>query len=207
MSRNNTTKDRGRCPPLPPLYGCHELVGGANEFRCETGFHRLDYSSEAVAFSAVLHHLVGRLLRWNCHFLALFQKDSRLPFILFGAIAFFGIPVVAYVGKKLNYARTEYRFHEDRLEFEEGFFNINKKVIKYKNVSEVTLHKGLLQRIYGLGTIYLATLATGSGPWNNIFSTLGFGNVSASGVGIRDVQEPEEIFDKVKSLVDKRNVE
>jgi membrane protein YdbS with pleckstrin-like domain len=75
---------------------------------------------------------------------------------------------VAYVGKKLNYARTEYRFHEDRLEFEEGFFNINKKVIKYKNVSEVTLHKGLLQRIYGLGTIYLATLATGSGPWNNI---------------------------------------
>jgi uncharacterized membrane protein YdbT with pleckstrin-like domain len=92
-------------------------------------------------------------------FLAL---NSRVPFIVFGAAAFVSIPVVAYVGKKLNYARTEYRFYSDRLEFDEGFFSINKKVIKFRDVKEVTLRKGVLQRIYGLGTIYLATLATGS---------------------------------------------
>ena len=28
----------------------------------------------------------------------------------------------------LNYGRTEYRFYPDRLEFDEGFFTVNRKV-------------------------------------------------------------------------------
>src|SRR5690348_3738375 len=61
-------------------------------------------------------------------------KDTNSPFLFFGLLAFAGIPAVVYFGKQLNYARTEYKFFEDRLEFEEGFFTINKKVIKYSNV-------------------------------------------------------------------------
>ena len=129
-----------------------------------------------------------------------------LSFVLFGGIAFFAVPAVAYFGKKLNYARTEYRFYEDRLEFDEGFFSINRKAMKYKDIKEVTLRKGLLQRIYSLGTIYLATLATGSGPSNNVFFGLGFGNISASGVGVRDTRDPDVTFEKIKALVEKYNV-
>jgi hypothetical protein len=92
------------------------------------------------------------------------------PSVFFGALAFFGIPLVAYVGKKLNYARTEYRFFPDRLEFEEGFFTINQKVIKFKDVKEITLRKSIFQQIYGLGSIYLATLATGSSPGSHAFT-------------------------------------
>jgi len=133
---------------------------------------------------------------------------EQLPFIVFGAIGFFGVPLVAYLGKKLNYGRTEYRFFADHLEFEEGFFSINEKVIRYRDVREVTLHKGFFQRFYGLGTIYLATLATGTGPWGansggfSPFSALGFGNVSASGVSVRDVPDPDQMFDKIRQLVD-----
>lgn len=94
-----------------------------------------------------------------------FGRGSNLPFIIFGAAGFIAIPAVAYLGKQINYARTEYRFFDDHLEFEEGFFSINEKIIRYSDIKEVTLHKGMLQRIYGLGTIYLATLATGTGPW------------------------------------------
>ena len=71
-----------------------------------------------------------------------FREISQTPFIIFGALAFLGVPVVAYFGKQLNYSRTEYRFFADRLEFEEGFFSINKKVINFRNVKEVTLRKG-----------------------------------------------------------------
>ncbi|HYP09857.1 MAG TPA: hypothetical protein VEQ86_00060, partial [Xanthobacteraceae bacterium] len=71
--------------------------------------------------------------------LPLFERGSWAPFLFFGGIAFFGIPAIAYFGKKLNYSRTEYRFFHNRLEFEEGFFSINKKVIKYRDVKEVTL--------------------------------------------------------------------
>ncbi|HXQ82975.1 MAG TPA: PH domain-containing protein, partial [Xanthobacteraceae bacterium] len=88
------------------------------------------------------------------------------------------------------------------LEFEEGFFSINEKVIRFHDVSEVTLHKGILQRIYGLGTIYLATLATGSRQNFNPFVALGFGNVSASGVSVRDVTDPDQMFEKIRGLVD-----
>jgi membrane protein YdbS with pleckstrin-like domain len=131
------------------------------------------------------------------------RQFAPSSFVVCGGIAFIAVPLVAYFGKKLNYARTEYRFYADRLEFEEGFFTINKKVIKYRDVKEVSLRRGFLQRSCGLGTIYLATLATGTGGGRtNPFYALGFGNISASGVGVRDVQEPEQVFERVRKLVD-----
>lgn len=123
----------------------------------------------------------------------------------FGALAFIIVPLVAFFGKKLNYGRTEYRFYPDRLEFDEGFFSINRKAIKFQDVKEVTLRKGVLQRIYGLGTIYLATLATGATSGINPFSALGFGNVSASGVSVRDVENPDAVFEKIRTVVDARS--
>jgi len=137
----------------------------------------------------------------------LFGRDSQLPFIIFGTIGFFGVPLVAYFGKGLNYSRTEYRFFADHLEFEEGFFSINKKFISFRDVREVTLHKGMFQRIYGLGTIYLATLATGSTGNFNPFVAFGFGNVSASGVSVRDVADPDQTFEKIRRLVDRQRTD
>jgi membrane protein YdbS with pleckstrin-like domain len=124
-------------------------------------------------------------------------------FVLCGAIAFIAVPLVTYLGKKLNYSRTEYRFYADRLEFDEGFFTLNKKVVKYRDIKEVSLRRGILQRTCGLGTIYLATLATGTGGrMTNPFYALGFGNISASGVGVRDVRDPEQAFTKLRALID-----
>jgi hypothetical protein len=118
----------------------------------------------------------------------LFVRGSPTPFVVFGAIAFFGVPAVAYIGKKLNYGRTEYRFYTDRLEFEEGFFSINKKVIRFRDIKEVTF--------------YLATLATGSGQNFRPFVALGFGNVSGSGISVRDIIDPDQTFDRIRQLVD-----
>jgi uncharacterized membrane protein YdbT with pleckstrin-like domain len=132
-----------------------------------------------------------------------FPHTFSSPFVFFGCLAFFGIPLVTYVGKKLNYGRTEYKFSEDRLEFEEGFFSLNKKVILLKDVREVTLRKGFLQRLYGLGSIYLATLATGSSTTNNAFTALGFGNVSASGIIVRDIADPDETYTRIQQLVER----
>lgn len=123
------------------------------------------------------------------------------PFKVFGALAFFGVPAVAYFGKKLNYANAEYRFFDDRLELQEGFFSVNRKQVRYADVKEITLHRGLFQRMCGLGTVYLATLATGSSPEANSFGSLGFGNVSASGVSVRDIADPVLYYEKIQALV------
>jgi membrane protein YdbS with pleckstrin-like domain len=135
----------------------------------------------------------------------LFPRNSMSASYIIGAVVFVAMPIVIYFGKKLNYGRTEYRFYSDRLEFDEGFFSVNKKVIKFRDMKETTLRKGILQRTCGLGSIYLATLATGSSQGTNPFVSLGFGNVSASGVVVRDVSEPDVTFEKVRKLVDAEN--
>jgi membrane protein YdbS with pleckstrin-like domain len=137
--------------------------------------------------------------------IGVFPKSSTQASYTIGMIAFFLIPIVAYVGKKLNYSRTEYRFYSDRLEFDEGFFSINKKVIKFRDVKETTLRKGILQRTCDLGSIYLATLATGTARNANPFVALGFGNVSASGIIVRDIADPDAAFEKIRQLVDAQN--
>ena len=126
--------------------------------------------------------------------IGLFPDSSSASFFLFGGLAFFGVPILTYFGRKLNYARTEYLFFNDRVEFEEGFFTISKKVVNFRDVLEVTLRKGVLQRFCGLGSVYLATLATGSSPRGNPFGMLGFGNVSASGITIRYVRDPDAAY-------------
>ncbi len=129
--------------------------------------------------------------------------QGHAPFIVCGLVAFIGIPCVAVVGKKLTYSTTEYRFYKDRLEFEEGFFSRSRKVIAYRDIRETSLRSGLLQRTCGLGTIYLATLATGSSTQANPFQTFGFGNVSASGVAVKDVPDPDVAFEQVRALIDR----
>jgi uncharacterized membrane protein YdbT with pleckstrin-like domain len=128
---------------------------------------------------------------------------SSTPSIIAAGAAFFGIPLVYYIVKKLNYERTEYKFFDDRLEFEEGFFSLNKKVIRLRDVREVTLRKGLLQRLYGLGSVYLATPATGALSSSNAFATIGFGSVSSSGIIVRDIADPDGIYLKISDLIEK----
>ena len=148
------------------------------------------------------HHHHGVFFGGIATSFGLLPKNSWSASYAIGAVAFFAIPTIAYVGKKLNYDRTEYRFYPDRLEFDEGFFTVNKKVIMFRDVKETSLRKGILQRIYGLGSIYLATLATGSTGATNPFVALGFGNVSASGIIVRDISDPDGTFEKVRQLVD-----
>lgn len=112
-------------------------------------------------------------------------------FVFFACLFFFCIPILVYVSKKKNYEKTEYRFYNTKLEYYEGFFNVEEKTISYKNVTEVYLRKGIFQRKYGLGTIVLSTPATG-------YSLRG---QSHSGIRVADIENPDEAYKKIKELV------
>lgn len=121
-----------------------------------------------------------------------------------GTIAFVAVPCVTILGRKLSYARTEYVLSADRVEIEEGFFSRQTKSVAYTDVREVTLRRGLLQRFCGLGSIYLGTLATGSGAQANPFSALGLDMASASGVTLRDLAQPDASYAEIKARVDQK---
>jgi membrane protein YdbS with pleckstrin-like domain len=134
-----------------------------------------------------------------------FFRNILTPFVpatICAGVAFFGIPLTFLMVKKLNYERTEYRFFDDRLEFEEGFFSRNKKVIMLRDVREVSLRKGLLQRQCSLGSIYLATPATGALSSSNAFATVGFGSVSSSGIIVRDIRDPDQAYARISELIE-----
>jgi len=129
------------------------------------------------------------------------QGPSGLAFLVPGCLAFLAVLFLGYVGKKLSYERTEYNFYADRLEFDTGFFAVSRKVIPYRDVKEVSLREGFLQRTCGLGTVYLGTLTTGTMPSSNPFSAFGWVNASASGAALRDIPDPDFTFEKIRRLV------
>lgn len=113
-------------------------------------------------------------------------------FVFFGCLFFFGIPFVVYTAKKRTYAQTEYRFFRNRLEYAEGFWTAENKTIKYDKVTETAMRRGIIQRKYGLGTIFLATPATGFQQGR-----------AMSGIRIRDIEEPEKVYEAVEKLIEK----
>jgi len=120
-------------------------------------------------------------------------KALKLPlpnwftFVFFGALFFFGIPILAYISQKRTYAQTEYKFYRDRLEYSEGFWTAEQKIIKYKNITETYLRKGIIQRRYGLGTVYLGTPTTGYAQGR-----------AMSGIRIANIENPDKVYDAVQ---------
>jgi|SaaInlStandDraft_1057018.scaffolds.fasta_scaffold127615_2 membrane protein YdbS with pleckstrin-like domain len=113
------------------------------------------------------------------------------PFVFFACLAFFGIPFLTYYAKKKTYAKTEYKFYSDRLEYAEGFWTAENKSIKYKNITEANFRKGVIQKKYGLGTIILSTPAAGFQHGR-----------ARSGIAILDIENTEDIYNKIKDLID-----
>jgi membrane protein YdbS with pleckstrin-like domain len=107
---------------------------------------------------------------------------------MFGLLFFTGIPLLTYLSHRQTYAQTEYRFYDDRLEYAEGFWTAERKSIPLDRIAEVSLRRGVIQRRYGIGTLFLATPAAG-------------GIQSRSGISLRDIPDSEQLFDQVKALI------
>jgi membrane protein YdbS with pleckstrin-like domain len=113
-------------------------------------------------------------------------------FVFFGALFFLAIPIVTYTAQKKTYAKTEYRFFQTKLDYYEGFFTTEEKTIDYKNITEVNLVRGVIQKKYGLGTIILSTPATGFARGR-----------SRSGIRIHDIPNAEQVYQQVKGLIER----
>lgn len=114
------------------------------------------------------------------------------PGVFFAALALVGIPGVTYYAKRSTYADTEYKFFPDRLEYAEGFWAAEQKMIPYEKITEVSMRSGIIQRMYGLGTIYLATPATGS---------MNQGSKSFSGIKLRDIPDAQDVYGRVRQVL------
>ena len=62
--------------------------------------------------------------------------------------------------------------------------------MRYDNIVEASMKRGILQKRYGLGTIQLTT--PGGGQSNNDFSS--------SGIKIADIPNPQEVYETIQDV-------
>ena len=113
-------------------------------------------------------------------------------FIFFGLLFFFGMPALVYFAKKKTYAKTVYVFYDDHLEYYEGFWTLEKKSISYSRITEISLRRGIIQKKYGLGSIFLSTPATGYARGR-----------ARSGIIIMDIPKSEYVYKVLKEIMRK----
>ncbi len=111
------------------------------------------------------------------------------PFVYSAIFFFFATPISVYWVRRRTYDETDYRFYQDHLEYAEGFWAVEKKILQYRYITDVSLRKGIIQRLYGLGTIYLSTPSMGP-------AIRGF-----RGIRIADVRNPEKIYQKIQEII------
>ena len=122
---------------------------------------------------------------------ALTAPDFFLTFAFFGGVItliflLIKIPIVAK-----TYRSTHYSFGPTSLSYVEGFLNIEEKTIDYRDVLEVNLVRGVIARVFGLGTIVLSTAAAAYR-----------GHPSIGGIRIVSIPTPEEPYRLIKQMVD-----
>jgi uncharacterized membrane protein YdbT with pleckstrin-like domain len=111
-------------------------------------------------------------------------------FAVFGVLFFVGIPIVTYTAREKLYARTEYRFFQNRLDYSEGLFTAEEKSVDYKNITDVNLIRGIVQKKHGLGTIVLSTPVNGTGA-----------GLARSGIRVQDIPNTDQVYEQVKGLI------
>jgi membrane protein YdbS with pleckstrin-like domain len=124
------------------------------------------------------------------------------PFLAIGLATFFLFPIATLAAKLLNYSNTVYRIHSDRIEIKEGFLTQHTKEIAFSSVREINLRRGILQRFVGLGSVYMATAATGQGPWWQASAIMGGTSTFGSGAMLMDLANSEVAYQQLRDLVE-----
>jgi len=117
------------------------------------------------------------------------------PIVVYGLVAyllaFAGMMYLMYLKVFVEPKRTSYAVFKDRLEYDEGFLTRHRRTLVFDQVIDVHLTEGILQQTKGAGTIVLTTQQLVSA---------GEGKLSNRQIALRNVPEPRQAYDLVRSL-------
>ena len=145
----------------------------------------LRYFVAGVGFFTALSFLLTQLMSWS------FSPWSL--FMFWAGVLVIVLPLLVYTIKQRTYAQTDYRFYRNRLEYAEGFWTIEHKVINYHHITQVSLRRNIIQRWYGLGNIYLSVPNLGHLP--TVFS----------GIVLQDIANSNEVYQTIQTLIKPTN--
>ena len=118
---------------------------------------------------------------------------SYSDFLLPPAVMLAVSPFILFHAKRRRYRKKEYHFFRDRLQLGDGY------VFYYRNVESLTMCRGLLGRISGLGTLRFKANIEGFAP---LFARNGRGIVTMNGIVLKDIPDPEQALLRIQALID-----
>jgi uncharacterized membrane protein YdbT with pleckstrin-like domain len=111
-------------------------------------------------------------------------------------LVFIGLMVLLWFKYFQEPLRTSYTIFRNRVEFDEGLWNKQRRTVVFDQVIDVTLTEGVLQQTQAAGTITLVTQQLVSNQE---------GKLSNRTISLSNVPEPREVYDLVRSLALKKN--
>jgi membrane protein YdbS with pleckstrin-like domain len=87
------------------------------------------------------------------------QTHSPFSYIIIFLFYVLTTAVSIYIHYK-DYTSTEYCCYEEHIEYKDSFWTFDKKFLRYKNIIDIELRMGIIQRGFSLGNIFLYTAAS-----------------------------------------------
>lgn len=104
-------------------------------------------------------------------------------------IGFLFLVIILYFVRK-NYQATSYRIYNDKVEFAEGFINYKFTSVKFKDIKEIHMTQGILQRLAGVGSVVIYT-SSNTGYQNTGVRMIDIENVSNTYKILKQLYEQE----------------
>ena len=107
--------------------------------------------------------------------------------LFFRSMSFLSIGIMIFLSIKfLIYETTVFSITDSTVQYKRDFFTLLQKNLRYRDIKEITLHRNILQRMFGLGTVKVISHAT----------------TENAGIILYDIEEYQEIYN---ILMDKIN--
>ncbi len=124
-----------------------------------------------------------------------FQRVNQGPLVWYGVAVYVisFIVCMVLIGIKVynEPSRTTYTIFPNRVEYYEGLWNRHRRTLVFDQVIDVELTEGVLQQTQGAGTVTLITQQLVS---------QGEGQLSNRRIALKNVPQPKEIYELIRSL-------
>lgn len=117
--------------------------------------------------------------------------------IIIPCIIVFTWLLITFINEKFKYKATEYTVYNSRIEFTEGFINLQDTTLMIKDIKEIYLRRSFIQNFYDLGTIRFVTAANAPATKES--------SIYKTGINFRDIKNSKTIYTEIKRLIDELN--
>lgn len=136
-------------------------------------------------------------LAFDSFFISLIIKSGQIKQMLFFVIPFFILhlmPVWIWLGNIITASKkwqnTKYYVTDKRIILQSGFVDMNYQTIYYKDIKNVNLRIGLIDKILGVGDIYF-----------DLGSYVSNGKNGTISYAFLDIEKPHEIYPRLQKIV------